>query len=461
MKFTNVLLLLLLGCFFSCNDKVPQKLDGRWYAKVEIDEEVFHYLLEIRRKNNAFVGYLDLPTDETFRIAIDSLIIEKEELFFVQEGLDIRFTGQVNKQNEALEETLSRDGVGYEVKFSRNPQVPRSQTIRHPIPYASEDVYFYNRDSTKLAGTITFPKESDSLTVVVLISGSGAQNRNEEILGHKPFLVLADHLSRQGIAVLRYDDRGCGESAGQFRPATSLDYSYDALAAVQFLKQQRKLPIRKIGLIGHSEGGNIAPVVATMDAAIDFLVLLAAPGTSNYESYLVSLDLILQAYPETYERDYPFFKSVYQDMSTIKDEEILKDSLSAKFQYIASQMDEEEFSVYNGKENYIDSQVAYHTSEWYHYYLQFDVTTYLQDLKIPVLALNGDKDVSVEADFNLNGIEHTLTQAGNENFAVVKLENVNHFFQVSEDDKIESVYFNEETFSKIALAKISDWIAIL
>lgn len=173
---------------------------------------------------------------------------------------------------------------------------------------------------------------------------------------------------------------------------------------------------------------------------------------------MVSLDLILNAYPETYDRDFPFFKAVYYDMATIVDKGTLKDSLQAKFSRISEEMSEEELVLYGGAENYINNQVDYHSSDWYHHYLQFDVTPYLEKLKIPILALNGDQDDSVESKSNLNGMETTLRKAKHPNFETLELKNVNHFFQESDNNSIESVYFNEVTFQVAALEKIVDWI---
>lgn len=436
-----------------------QNITGRWYSKTSINKEEVHYLLDIRKSKDTYIGFLDLPSSARFRIRLDSIEYTIDgTAVFRHASLQFRFSGAFDSSRAEIVGTVSQDSFSNQLVFSRTPQVKRTQLIKGPVPYRSKEVSFYNKDSTRLAGTITFPKEGENLSAVILITGSGPQNRDEEILGHKPFGVLADFLSRQGIVVLRYDDRGYGASEGQFRPATSSDYADDVFAAVQFLKNYKDVSIGKIGLVGHSEGGNIAPVVATMDTAVNFLVLLAAPGTSNLDSYLVSLDLILKDYPETYDRDFPAFKGVYEDMASIKDKELLRDSLNSKFTILASLMEEEEFSAYGNAENYVSSQVAYHSTDWYHYYLQFNVTPYLKSLKIPILALNGDRDSSVESKFNLKGIENTLKQAGNTQFEVLELKNVNHFFQVSVDDKIESVYFNEETFSKIALDKISIWI---
>lgn len=453
--------LLQLGLVFTISCAAQNTL-GRWYSKITINDTVRHYLLDFRKNDLGYTGYLDIPSANTFRIKLDTVGLDDQgSVYFSHSGLKLSFQGDLDRNTTLIQGAFTVDDYVGDLKFSRKPQVKRTQIMDEPLPYHSQDIYFYNSDSTRLAGTLSLPKDQKEFPVAVLISGSGPQNRDEEILGHRPFGILADYLTRQGIAVLRYDDRGYGESEGQFRPATSLDYTEDALAAVQYLETNYSRQITKIGLVGHSEGGNIAPVAATRNPNIDFLVLLAAPGLSNYESYLVSLDIILQAYPETYDRDFPFFKSVYYDMATISDKAILKDSLDAKFNRIVKLMSEEELFIYGGADNYIKSQVGYHTSDWYHHYLQFDVTPYLANLEIPILALNGDQDDSVEFKSNLRGIKETLTKAGHPNFETVELKNVNHFFQESDNNSIESVYFNEVTFQVAALEKIVAWVSQL
>lgn len=459
MMIKRISFLILFFCFAWNSD--AQDIGGRWYSKITLNDTVQHYLLDFRGNEvNGFQGLIDIPSQNTFRIGLDSVTFKEDgQVYFSQKGLNLSFYGRLEK--DKIEGDLKVKDASGNLVLTKEPQVKRVQTVFQPLPYSSEAVYFYNSDSTRFAGTITIPKNKQRYPAVVLISGSGPQNRDEEILGHRPFQVLADYLTRHGVVVLRYDDRGYGASEGQFRPATSLDYTDDALGAVRFLESNFSDQITKIGLIGHSEGGNIAPVAATRNPEIDFLVLLAAPGLSNYASYLVSLDLILKAYPETYDRDFPFFKSVYYDIATIADKGTLKDSLQAKFSRIAQVMSEEELEIYGGAEDYINGQVGYHTSDWYHYYLQFDVTPYLEKLKIPILALNGDQDDSVESESNLNGIKKTLTAAGHPDFETVELKNVNHFFQESDNNSIESVYFNEVTFQVAALEKIADWISKL
>jgi len=436
-----------------------QNLADKWYTKVKVDREEQHYLIDIRTEENDLSGLIDDLSNANFRLPLDSVSINNANQVYIRHnGLNIEFEGTINPSGTRVEGTLQVGDSEIEALLSRRPQARRIQLINEAANYTSEEIHFTNQDGTRFSGTLSLPKGEEACPAVVLISGSGPQDRNSEILGHQPFAVLADHLASRGVAVLRYDDRGYGRSEGQFRPATSMDYAGDARGAVNFLKTYAGREFSHIGLLGHSEGGNIAPVVATQDSAISFMVLLAAPGVSNFQHYLTSLELIMKDYPETYDRDFPFFAMVYRDMATIKNPIALERSLNQRFTRITSQMTEEELAPYGGAESYIESQVSYHSSEWYRHYLQFDVTPYLTKLSIPVLALNGNLDRSVESTQNLTGIERTLKRAGNNEVTVVELENVNHFFQVSTDDKIESVYFNEETFSEEALQIIADWM---
>lgn len=436
-----------------------QGVEGRWYGEISLDhDDELHYLLDIRQQNGNWEAYADMPYIHKFRLRADSFSFVDQQLYYIHNATGLSFTSRFDTLEQRLVGHVIDEGIQLPLTFHREPQTPRHQHVEQPIPYDSKEVFFYNKDNIRLAGTLTTPPGSGPFPAVVLVSGSGPQDRNEEILGHRPFLILADHLTRQGIAVLRYDDRGYGESEGDFRPATSLDYTHDALAAVEYLKGRSAIDNTKIGIAGHSEGGNIAPVAAVMDSTIAFVVLLAAPGLSNYESYLVSLALILKDYDGTYDRDYAAFAGVYQDMATISNKVILRDSLRAKFTRLANQMTEEELEAFGGLAAFVEGQVRYHTSDWYHYYLQFDVTPYLQQLKIPILALNGTKDESVEANANLGGIQRTLEVADHPQFEIVKLRNVNHFFQTSTSPTFASVYFNPITFAPEALNAISEWI---
>lgn len=453
-KLLPFILLVLLSL-----EGLSQEIVGNWYTKAVIDNKENHFLLQISKAKKSYTGIIDFISEQKFRIRIDTINLREDKIEIINDIFQFKITGTIDSINHQINGVINRKGVKKSISLTRYPQTTRTQKIQKPLPYISKNITFRNNENTELAGTITYPRKGKKLKAVILISGSGAQNRNSEILGHKPFEILADYLTRKGLVVLRYDDRGYGESKGKFRPATTMDYAHDVIGAIRFLKNYKNVSISKIGLIGHSEGGNIAPIVATIESDINFLILLSAPGTSNYEFMLTSLDIMFkEQYPDLYKTHVPFYKKVYKDMATIADKKILKDSLKLKFRDFARRLGKNEYKDYGGIDNYVNAQVEENTSDWWHYFLQFDVNNYLSKLKIPIFALNGDKDTDVESKSNLKAICNTLQKSGNKNFKILELKNVNHFFQVSNDNKIENVYFNEETFSKIALKEINEWI---
>lgn len=431
-----------------------QDIAGTWYGMTEEQE---HLILDVRRSGKGFSGLLDIPEKNMFRIRMDSVYFQDNDFYLIHQGLQMEYSGAFDGQR--MEGTFKIKNTEGKLDWFSEPLIERTQKIKLPLPYVSKHITFTNKqEDIELAGTLTMPSNKGSFPAVVLITGSGAQNRDEEIMGHKPFLVLADHLTRKGIAVLRYDDRGTGESKGQFRPATAENYANDAWAAVEFLQNHPNIRKEKIGLVGHSEGGNIATMLASKDG-IGFLVLLAAPGVSNLDMYLVQLDNIFALEtPEVIERDVPHWRKVYTAMAQIENKEVLRDTLDHLFSNWLKTIPEEELMEVGAVEKYKAQEVARHHSDWYHYFLRFDVNDYLSGLKMPILALNGNKDIQVDARQNLGGFQKALDLNGHPNYKTVELDNVNHFFQPCERGDFPEIYFLKETFSIVALEEISTWI---
>jgi pimeloyl-ACP methyl ester carboxylesterase len=438
-----------------------QELSGYLYAKISEDKKD-QFIFKLSFKNNSITGEVDIPENNIFFYQLDTIYSNNNDsLFFYSNSLEIQFEGKIVGDNSELSGKITIEGLEHNINWKREPQVARKQRLRYPTNYISEEITFLNRkENIKLSGTLTLPDSVGQFPLVVLISGSGPQNRDVEIFGHKPFLVLADYLTRHGIAVFRYDDRGTAKSKGKFRPATSKNYAKDASEAVAALKSHPNIDRDFIGLIGHSEGGNIAPMVAFNNSEVDFLILLAAPGVPNIDMYLVQLEYILQENSEeyTYELDYPFYSSIYQSMANIDDKEELRDRLLSLYRerglhYSSTEMNE--FGDYDG---HVKSEIARHTTDWYHYFLQFDVTPYLENTTLPILALNGTNDRQVDSKQNLNGIEKILKKSNHTNYKIVELENVSHGFQTSRIGTWKEIYFNDETFSPLALDEIAKWI---
>jgi len=284
---------------------------------------------------------------------------------------------------------------------------------------------------------------------VILISGSGPQDRNEEIktLNHRPFLVLSDFLTRNGIAVLRYDDRGVGKSQGQFKGATTADFASDVLTAIHYLKNRKDLHFNKIGLIGHSEGGLIAPMVASKTKAIDFIVLLAAPGVDGatiLETQKKKIQQLSGVPTSVIDADQKQTKAIHHIVKTTKD----TSELATKLNELLKKTNLSP----NLKKTIIDS----YTDPWLVYFIKTNPKTYLQKITCPILALNGSKDIQVLPDINLNGIKEATTK--NQHITIKKIDGLNHLFQPCKTCTINEYAKINVTFSPKVLRIITDWI---
>ena len=296
---------------------------------------------------------------------------------------------------------------------------------------------------------------------MVLISGSGPQNRDEELMGHKPFLVLSDYLTRNGIAVLRFDDRGSFASEGDFAAATSNEFATDVEAAVAYLKTRKEVNKGKIGLIGHSEGGLIAPMVAVRNKDVNFIVLMAGPGIRGSEIMLRQQALIGRAngvkeedLKQTIELNAAVFKMVDEIANT--------DTLRVK---ITNYLREQSKTVAalaatdaKKTEELIDVQVAQLLTPWMLNFLRYNPAPMLEKVKCPVLAINGSKDLQVPSEVNLKAIETALNKAKNKNFVIKELAGLNHLFQECKTGSPNEYAGIEQTISPSALEVISQWI---
>jgi len=325
----------------------------------------------------------------------------------------------------------------------------------------SEDLRFFNPvDSIYLAGTLTTPQGLSDFPVVVLLSGSGAQNRDSEIFGHSPFATIANYLSSQGIGVLRYDDRGVAESEGKFTDATSKDFAKDALSAVRFLRAKKKM--KKVGLVGHSEGGMIAQIAAVNNPSISFIVSLAGPGTHIKNLMLLQNKIALSGmgFSEKEIEGYlGFSKEAYDiiDITTPK-EQLYDPLMKLTHNYYASLPDSTQVKIAPSKESFY-FQLAYaFFSPWYRYFINYDPADNLSKITCPVLALNGALDVQVTADENLAAIEKHLKNGACADMKIMKLDSLNHLFQKAVTGNTDEYKTIEESFNKRPLKIMRDWI---
>ena len=432
-----------------------QEITGQWNGLLKVPNGQLRVVFHVNKTENGYNGTMDSPDQKVTGIPLGKVAFENSILKLEIPSAQISYEGALNKDNivvgkftqggQSLELDLSKETIQKQV-YAR-PQEPQK-----PYPYYTEEVKFENKtDNVVLAGTLSLPKKEGNFPAVILITGSGRQNRDEELLGHKPFLVLADYLTKKGIAVLRFDDRGAGESTGDFSKASTIDFSKDVQAGVDYLKTRKEIDKKKIGLIGHSEGGLIAPIIAGNSKDIDFIVLLAGPGLRGDALLLLQTELI-------------------ERQSGVSNEEIKKRQEILKGAYdlvVASSANDENFknsvsTYFNSKfdENQAKAATNQITSNWWYTFIKMDPVVALAKVKCPVLALNGSKDLQVPAEVNLQVIEKTLAKAGNKKVTAKILPNLNHLFQECKTGSPDEYEKIEQTFSPIALEEISSWVLL-
>lgn len=339
----------------------------------------------------------------------------------------------------------------------RRPQHPQP-----PFPYRTEEVTVESVPGVRLAGTLSIPRGAGPHPGVVLVTGSGAQDRDETLLSHKPFLVLADHLTRNGIAVLRLDDRGVGGSTGSFQAATSADFAQDATAAVRWLRARPEVADDRVGIVGHSEGGLIAPLVASRHPdAVNFLVLLAGPGIPSAELLVTQGALISRAAgdPESeIQRTSVLQREMFATIAQTADSAALHARLREIGERFQASLTPEERARPDASDATLTAAINTMVSPWYRWFLRYDPAPALRATRVPVLALNGALDLQVPADENLAGIERALRAGGNRDVTTEKLPGLNHLFQTATTGSPREYGEIEETMAPVVLERVTAWI---
>ena len=347
-------------------------------------------------------------------------------------------------------------------RVDKLPEFNRPQTPKKPFPYHDEEVTYENRKAgIKLAGTLTIPQGKGPFPAVILLTGSGPENRDEEIFHHLPFLVLADYLTRHGIAVLRADDRGVGGSTGDkdFTKVTSGDSADDTLAGIEFLKGRKEIDKKRIGLVGHSEGGTIGPIAIIRSSDVAFLVMLAGPG-QNFADIVIFQNLLAAKTSGADKEKLALIRSWYERLYALCAEDTDNTLLEKKIRALHALLTADEKDKLDWPEGRLNGEMTMLLSPWWRYSMQYNPRTTLMKVKCPVLALNGEKDTQVTAKENLAAIDEALKAGGNTHYTVKEFPGLNHLFQTC-DTGAESEYIKiEETMSPVVLQTVSDWITL-
>jgi uncharacterized protein len=447
---------------------IPAELDGIWEGKLEVNGGItLRLALTVEKgKDGARKATLASPDQGANDIPVSSIGLKDNVLTFESKVIGAKFTGRKNEKGTSFEGEFDQLGAKMPLKLTKTDKVSslvRPQTPKPPYPYRAEDVSYENKGGgINLAGTLTIPSGSGPFPAVILITGSGAQDRDESLLGHKPFLVLADYLSRRGIAVLRVDDRGVGGSTGSIKSSTSEDFAGDVRAGLDFLNRNKEIDARKLGLIGHSEGGIIAPIVAARSKDVAFIVLMAGTGVPGAQILEAQGQLILKASGSSEsqmktERDIQ--KRLIDIISREKDEKIARSKLGAAVKEFLAAMPDSDRKALGGKLGSLsDAALDGVNNAWFRFFLTYDPRPTLRTVRCPVLALNGERDLQVPAKENLAEIDKALRAGGNQNCTTVEMPGLNHLFQPCKTGTPAEYGSIETTIDPVALKTMGDWI---
>ncbi len=399
------------------------------------------------------------------RIPLTSAVERESGVRLEAKSVGGEFEGRFNGDSSELSGEWRQGGQSIPLVLLRvagAPKLNRPQEPRKPYPYAEEEVQIESGTTgVVLAGTLTLPRGSGPHPAVVLITGSGAQDRDEAIMGHRPFLVLADYLTRRGVAVLRCDDRGMGKSTGDFGRASATDFVEDALVQVAWLARRQEIDPRQMGLLGHSEGGITAPRAAIRSTNVAFLVLLAGVGVPM-EEVLVrqgrDLGRVMGADEETLAKNAALQRAIFRAVKEQKESTAAETAVRKLINEQIASLTEAQRKAIGLSEAMIEGQIKTVVSPWFRELLAYDPHATLKAVTCPVLAVAGEKDLQVAAQDNLAAIQKAMAAGGNYNVRTIEFPSLNHLFQTCKTGSIAEYGQIEETFHPAALKEIASWI---
>lgn len=398
-------------------------------------------------------GYVENSDNEARKTEID--VEQKEDSLFLEiPSMNANYVGKYDADSVGYIGYLRQRGFRMPFKLIKGEDDDilyyRPQKPKRPFPYLEEEVRIENKkDSLVLSGTLTKPKGKGKFPAIILISGSGPEDRDESVFGHKPFLLLADCLTRKGFAVLRCDDRGTAKSTGEYAPATAPDFANDVEVQLDYLRSRKDIDKKKIGLLGHSEGGVIAPMVAVKRKDVSYVVLLAAPGINMFSILELQDSLISLADGESeaaVHKKLAAKRKLFEFMYTLPDSATIADSID---QYLQR----EKTSDY-----VIAITLRQLLSPWMRWYVGFEPTDNLIKLNCAVLAINGERDLQVPAEENIRAIERALKAGGNKYYQTNILPGLNHLFQKCTTGNVSEYVNIDETMNPAALDLIGEWL---
>ncbi|WP_162633307.1 alpha/beta hydrolase family protein [Echinicola strongylocentroti] len=438
--------------------------EGDWKGVLEVMGQKLPLVFHLNNTGEKWEGTMDSPAQGATGISLDEVLIDSLNVSLAINGLGIHYNGKM--EHDTIRGTFSQGGMEIPLILARLPKGDsgmgrRPQEPKGPFDYDQIETSFDNvSEGITLKGTITKPNGTGPFPAVVLVSGSGPQNRNEEMFGHKPFLVLADYFTQNGIAVLRYDERGVGDSGGEFKDATTFDFADDAAAAMAHLRKFPFVDQLKVGVIGHSEGGMIAWMMAAKCKELRFAVSIAGPTVpvpqlmrQQAKDFLASVE----GSEEQKKREEEVVGIIYDVLSHTNDYDSLEIVLPGRL---------DEYLKHSG-ENYTEEELedfvakyANILNPWFFAFAKINLEEYIQKTEIPVLALFGDKDIQVNGSINAEFLERIKQENGKEDFTIKLYPDLNHLFQQSSTGAMAEYGVIEETFSEEAMEDIVEWVLV-
>lgn len=444
---------------------LARELIGTWEGTLDVGAAQLRLVIGLQRNApTTIAGYLVSPDQSPEQIAIGRVDWASDRSVRILIGaLGATFDATISQTGDALEGTFTQGGAPFELtlrKVEHASTVNRPQEPSPPFPYQVEEVTYRNESGgVTLAGTLTVPDGAGPFPAAILITGSGPQDRNEEIFQHKPFWVIADHLTGRGIAVLRVDDRGVGGSSAGGNPgtATSFDFAGDVEAGLDFLAT--RADIGPVGLIGHSEGGIIAPIVAARTPGVAFIVLMAGTGVRG-DVLLVSQNEAIMRAMDADDDEVTASRRLQRGLfDIVGDESLTADETEVHIRAIIEADPDFADATATERAAGMKQALAQLTSPWIRAFVRHDPAPTLAAVPCPVLAINGELDLQVPHRQNLDAIAAALTKGGNPDWTVRAFPGLNHLFQHSETGLVSEYGQIEETISEEVLDFIADWIA--
>ena len=449
---------LIIAILSSCFSVLAQNFEGIWRGTLNVPGLELPIVFELKLLDQ-WTGTMQSPKQSTAKIPLSSVRVQEDSVYLEVKSIGLSYHGKLASDKKQINGTIKQGALEAPMRLEISNSADlknsigfkRSQQVKTPYSYDTLAVSFRNEiDQIDLAGTITYPRGKDKYPAVVLVSGSGPQDRNESLMGHEPFKILADFLTRNGIAVLRYDDRGVAESKGDFKTATSADFSKDAIAALNYLKTKPFVNPKRIGIIGHSEGGLIAFLLAGQKVpALKFMVSLAGPTIPMDSLLLLQSQAVMKSMGKSMTNtEIAVQRENYRIVMSDLPASQAMDSLMKNMQALPESQNPE-----------FASGIATLLTPWYRYFLKIDPIPQIKKINIPVFAAFGGKDIQVPALANAESLTDNLPK-GKLN-AIKVYPELNHLFQKAKTGAVVEYSEIEETLNEELLNDIVMWIKSL